>query len=141
MTETMLCGGCLCGAVRYEVPDAFVYAGYCHCSKCRKATGAANKPFAGIERNKLRPLAQDGDMLVVGDPAETHDIRCRHCGSLLWSVVREHLWVHVSLGTLDNAPSIEPREHLFVASKAPWEVLPDDGVPRYVGHSNGPRMP
>ena len=43
-----LTGSCLCGAVRYEVADAFEYAANCHCSKCRRTTGAACKPFAGI---------------------------------------------------------------------------------------------
>ena len=49
----LLSGGCECGAVRYSVPDAFLYAANCHCSRCRAATGAAFKPFAGIEREKL----------------------------------------------------------------------------------------
>ena len=46
-------GACACGAVRYEVADAFLYAANCHCSRCRAATGTAFKAFAGIEREKL----------------------------------------------------------------------------------------
>ncbi|MCD4486710.1 hypothetical protein LQR31_19735 [Chromobacterium vaccinii] len=46
----MLEGGCLCGAARYAVRDKFRYALNCHCGQCRRATGAAFKPFAGIER-------------------------------------------------------------------------------------------
>jgi hypothetical protein len=49
-----LSGKCLCGTVRYEVADQFLYSLNCHCSNCRRATGAAFKPFAGIERAKLR---------------------------------------------------------------------------------------
>ena len=49
MTET-LTGKCFCSAVEYSVPDAFVYAMNCHCSNCRRTTGSAFKPFAGIER-------------------------------------------------------------------------------------------
>ena len=49
----MLDGSCECGAVRYRVADEFLYASNCHCSRCRAATGAAFKPFAGIERDKL----------------------------------------------------------------------------------------
>ncbi len=45
---------CLCGARQYAVRDEFRYAANCHCSNCRRATGAAFKPFAGIERDKLR---------------------------------------------------------------------------------------
>lgn len=49
-----LAGRCLCGAVQYAVDDAFTHALNCHCSQRRRATGAALKPLAGIERSKLR---------------------------------------------------------------------------------------
>ena len=62
-----LLGKCFCGAVHYAVPDEFLYAMNCHCSKCRRATGSAFKPFAGIERDKLR-VSKGGDgLLVFGD--------------------------------------------------------------------------
>lgn len=47
-TPRILTGGCYCGAVGYEVTDAFTYAQNCHCSDCRRATGSAFKPFGGI---------------------------------------------------------------------------------------------
>jgi hypothetical protein len=37
----------------------------------------------------------------------------------------------VRLGTLDDDPEIRPQYHIFVDSRAPWEGLPDDGLPRY----------
>ncbi len=49
----MLAGACECGAVRYQVPDEFLYPANCHCSRCRAGTGSAFKPFAGNEREKL----------------------------------------------------------------------------------------
>ena len=49
----MLAGECCCRAVRYTVADAFAYALNCHCSNCRRTTGSAFKPFAGIAREKL----------------------------------------------------------------------------------------
>lgn len=136
MAETMLTGACACGAVRYEVPDDFQYAGYCHCSQCRRATGSAFKPFAGIELSRFRLIAEPGDLLRHGEGID-YDIRCRHCGSLLYSVVREGLWVHVAMGTLLDAPSIAPREHIFAGSKAPWYQITDD-LPQYEGHASGP---
>ena len=60
----------------------------------------------------------------------TFDVRCATCGSPLWSQVRDGEWVHVTLGTLDRTPSKTPTAHIHVASKAAWEVLPDDGLPR-----------
>jgi hypothetical protein len=53
----ILSGKCLCGTVRYEVEDRFRYSLNCHCSNCRRTTGSAFKPFAGIERGKLRITA------------------------------------------------------------------------------------
>ena len=52
-TSRLLAGECLCGDVSYRVEDSFLYAMNCHCSQCRKATGSAFKPFAGIERSKF----------------------------------------------------------------------------------------
>lgn len=138
MSAKILQGSCLCGAVRYEVADEFQYSGNCHCSQCRRATGSAFKPYAGIETPKLRLVADADDVLRYGDGID-HDIRCRRCGSLLYSVVREALWVHVSMGTLVDAPSIRPQQHIFAGSKAPWYEINDD-LPQYEGHASGKRL-
>ena len=57
---------------------------------------------------------------------------CRHCGSLLYAVVREGTFVHVAMGTLVDAPAIRPSMHVFVGSKAPWYEIADD-LPRFDG--------
>jgi hypothetical protein len=121
----LLTGSCECGAVRYEVADEFRYAANCHCSNCRASTGAAFKPFAGIEREKLRITDGRDRLLVVGEPDANHT-RCGTCGSLLFSVVRDGAWVHVAMGSLVDAPSIRPASHIFVGSKAPWFEITDD---------------
>ena len=121
----MLEGRCECGAVRYRVADEFKYAANCHCSNCRAATGSAFKPFAGIERSKLELRSGDDKLLVWGDDNGNHT-RCAACGSLLYSVVRDGEWVHVALGSLADAPSIRPAEHIFVGSNAPWFEITDE---------------
>ncbi len=121
-----LSGGCYCGAARYEVADAFGYAMNCHCSQCRRTTGSAFKAFAGIERGQLSLTSGGETLLIVGDPDDAHDVHCKACGSLLYSVVRENAWVHVAMGTLADAPSIRPQMHIFVGSKAPWHEITDD---------------
>jgi hypothetical protein len=50
----ILAGECFCGAVRYAVADSFEYALNCHCSNCRRTTGSAFKPFAGIARGQAQ---------------------------------------------------------------------------------------
>jgi hypothetical protein len=125
----VLVGGCWCGAVRYQVADAFGYAANCHCSRCRAATGSAFKPFAGIEREKLEVTEGADGLLVVGEEA-LNDTRCAACGSLLFSVVREGAYVHVALGSLIDTPTIRPDGHILVGSKAPWFEITDD-LPQY----------
>ena len=69
-----LTGKCLCEEVKYEVADEFRYSLICHCSQCRRATGAASKPFAGIEAEKLNVVQGAESILRFGDDAN-HDVR------------------------------------------------------------------
>jgi hypothetical protein len=124
MTKT-LAGKCFCGAVQYEVADAFRYAMNCHCSNCRRTTGSAFKPFAGIERGKHTVTKGRDNLLIYGDD-DKNDTHCRTCGSLVYSVVRDGAFVHVALGTLVDDPGIRPARHIFVGSKAPWFTITDD---------------
>jgi hypothetical protein len=131
-SSRVLGGMCLCGAVRYAVADEFVYAMNCHCSNCRRATGSAFKPFAGIERNKLHITKGEDDLMIFGDE-NANDAHCKLCGALLYSVVRGGTFVHVTMGTLVDDPAIRPTRHIFVGSKAPWFTITDD-LPQYEGH-------
>ena len=118
-----------------EVDDAFLYAANCHCSNCRASTGAAFKPFAGIEREKLTVTDGADALLVLGEEDGNHT-RCAACGSLLYSVVRDGAYVHVALGSLVDAPSIRPDHHIFVGSKAPWYEITDD-LPQFEEYAQG----
>ena len=130
-----LAGSCFCGTVRYTVADAFLYAMNCHCSNCRRTTGSAFKPFAGIERAKLQVTEGRTALMIYGDEA-ANNTHCRSCGSLLYSVVRNGAFVHVAMGTLLDDPSIRPTRHIFVGSKAPWFTITDE-LPQYEGHAAG----
>jgi hypothetical protein len=129
----ILAGKCLCGAIEYAVADEFKYALNCHCSDCRRATGSAFKAFAGIERGKLDISKGKEQVLIYGDANANHDVHCKVCGSLLHSVVRDGAFVHVTLGTLVDDPTIRPTAHIFVADKAPWFKITDD-LPQYDGY-------
>jgi hypothetical protein len=131
----MLNGRCECRAVLYRLPDEFLYAENCHCSNCRAGTGAAFKPFAGIEREKLEIVAGADTLLIWGGDTANHT-RCGICGSLLFSVVRGGAYVHVAMGSLVDVPSIRPTEHIFVGSKAPWFEITDE-LPRFEEYATG----
>jgi len=127
----LLRGSCLCGAVGYAVADAFEYALNCHCSQCRRSTGSAFKPLAGIVRPALE-IVRGADAIMTYGGSEAHDAHCRFCGSLLFSVVRQGAYVHVAMGTLQGEPAIRPSMHIFVGSKAAWYEITDD-LPQHAG--------
>lgn len=132
-SNRLLTGRCYCGAVHYTVADQFIYAANCHCSDCRRTTGSAFKPFAGIERAKLSLTKGQDRIKIVGD-ADGNNTHCADCGSLLYSVVRNGAYVHVAMGTLVDVPTIRPTHHIFVGSKAPWFTITDD-LPQYDEHA------
>jgi hypothetical protein len=129
----LLNGKCLCGAVQYIVADQFLYAANCHCSDCRRTTGSAFKPFAGIERDNLS-LTQGADQVMIYGNEDGNDTHCKLCGSLLYSVVRAGAFVHVAMGTLVDDPTIRPTKHIFAGSKALWFTI-TDSLPQYPGHA------
>jgi hypothetical protein len=120
-----LSGKCCCGAIEYEVADEFEYSAYCHCSNCRRTTGSAFKPFAGIQRTKFDLIRGDTDLLVYGEK-DGNDTHCKLCGSLVFSVVRDGAYIHIPMGTLVDDPTIRPTKHIFVGSKANWFEITDD---------------
>ncbi|NDC57563.1 MAG: GFA family protein [Alphaproteobacteria bacterium] len=124
----MLTGQCQCGAVRIAVPDDFNYALYCHCKGCQRSTGSAFKAFAGIEASKLQINTPEGGLASFGDE-NSWDVRCKNCGSLLYSAVNKGEAAHVTLGVLDTPPSVRPSRHIYVREKAPWFVI-TDGLPQ-----------
>ena len=63
-------------------------------------------------------------------------MRCKRCGSFLYSVVRGGAFVHVAMGTLVDDPTIRPTAHIFVGSKAPWFTITDD-LPQFAEHVGG----
>ncbi len=133
VSQRTLAGKCYCGVVHYAVADEFLYAANCHCSDCRRTTGSAFKPFAGIARNNLVVTAGEDSLMIFGDETG-NNTHCKSCGSLLYSVVRDGAFVHVAMGTLVDDPTIRPTHHIFVGSKAPWFTITDD-LPQYEEHA------
>jgi hypothetical protein len=124
-TPRLLRGACYCRAVVFTIEDAFEYALCCHCSECRRRTGAAAKPFAGARTGTLTITDGADSVLRLGGD-DGHHASCGRCGSLLYSLVRDGAYVHVPLGVLIDPPAITPSAHIFVGSKAPWDVINDD---------------
>ena len=128
----LLTGGCNCGAVRYELTSPFVSASYCHCTRCQRRTGAGASANGRAEPGSFRITAGE-DRLRAWTPERGFEkLFCGDCGSALFSRnPDDHVQVGVRLGTVDGDPGIKPAWHQFTAYAAPWEPIPDDGLPRY----------
>jgi len=125
-------GGCLCGAVRYEVAAPFVSAGYCHCTRCQRRTGTAAAASARVAPGSLRVTSGEELIAAWAPPRGFLKCFCTACGGALWSRDPDDAeTISVRLGTVDGDPGIRPQYRQFVAYAAPWEPLPDDGLPRY----------
>lgn len=125
-------GRCLCGAIEYAVPDGLRYAGYCHCSECRKFSGSAFSAFGGVAASELRLVKGSDHLMRYEKSSETVLVFCKRCGSSLYAEKPKRGMAHVRLGTLDSAPALAPQFHSFVASKVPWFQI-SDGLPQYPG--------
>jgi hypothetical protein len=128
-------GSCLCGGVRYAITLPFRRANLCHCSRCRKHSGAAASAQGRVSAEGFTLLSGE-DLLTVYEPPGGGMVKafCRVCGSSLfggtWPDGDE---VSVRLGPLDGDPGIAVQFHSFAGDPAPWEPACDDGLPRFDG--------
>ena len=124
-------GECFCGSVTYEISGRLHDARSCHCSRCRKAFSSQASAYALVDSTEFSWVA--GENLLtsyVGEQGFGLQF-CRICGSTLCGIYDGD--VHgVTLGCVNGDPDIEISRHIFVGSKASWEVLPD-GVTAFDG--------
>ena len=125
-------GGCLCGAVRFELTAPFTSAGYCHCTHCQKRTGTGSSANGRVPQSGFA-LVQGAEQLCSFQPPEgVPKLFCATCGGHLFSgdpLTDEE--VAVRLGALDGDPGIRPQYRQFVDSAAVWETIPEDGLTRH----------
>jgi hypothetical protein len=129
-TPEALRGGCLCGAVAYEIPRPV--AGpiiLCHCSRCRRSRAAAHNANLFVELERFRWLRGEDkvEKFKLPEAERFSQAFCRDCGSPVPHVRNR---VVIPAGSLDDDPGVRPGMHIFVASKAPWFEIHDD-LPRY----------
>jgi len=119
-------GSCLCGAVRYEVRGDLGTAVYCHCSRCRKASGTAFASNAVIAARDFVVVQGEDALRTFSTPQGVHRVFCSKCGSPLTSS-RDSLpdVLRLRLGSLDTPVPAAPSAHIFVGSKAAWWEIRD----------------
>ena len=125
-------GSCLCGGVRFEVTEPILRAGHCHCSRCRKHSGTFGLTQARVPREGFRLLAGEELLRVYRPDGGAVKVFCSECGSSLFGGTwPEGPEISIRMGAFDDDPEFKPQFHTWVASRAPWDELPDDGLPRY----------
>ena len=123
-------GRCYCGAVtiRGAAPQTVAY---CHCSDCRRVTGAPVAAFAAFAEGDLE-IAPDEGRVVEVSPGVRRTF-CGACGSPLTGRY-DYLpgQVYVALGLLDQAGELAPGVHAHAESRLAWLHIEDD-LPRAAG--------
>jgi hypothetical protein len=122
---------CLCGGVRIEVSGKVGPVVYCHCSRCRKASGSAFAANADVRRKYWKFLS--GEDLIREFESSPGVIRafCSRCGSPVYSRrAADPDVLRLRLGLLDDDPERRSLAHFWVGSKAPWFEI-TDGLPQF----------
>jgi hypothetical protein len=138
-----LTGGCNCGAVRYEVTEPLVRASYCHCKRCQRRSGAAASAQAHPAPGSFR-ITSGTERLRAWKPPDSGGEKwfCSECGSAMFGLNPNHPEsIGIRMGTFDDDPGIRPSVRQFVTFAAPWELIPDDGLPRYAQSRHAPDQP
>ncbi|PCI02802.1 MAG: aldehyde-activating protein [Hyphomicrobiales bacterium] len=118
-------GECFCGKVTYQIDGKLRDARSCHCSRCRKAFSAQASAYALVETDEFQWLSGEDQLTsYVGKHGFGLQF-CSKCGSTLCGIFDEK--IHgVTLGCVNGDPKIEIGKHIYVGSKASWEVMPKD---------------
>ncbi|MGQ8367193.1 GFA family protein [Glaciecola sp. 1036] len=126
-------GECFCGSIKYQIKGNLKDARSCHCSRCRKAFSAQASAYAVVNPDEFTWL-QGKELLTSYQSMEDFGLQfCSKCGSTLCGTYKNK--VHgVTLGCVNGDPNIEIGYHIFVGSKATWEIIPE-GV---VAYDEGP---
>jgi len=124
MTEEIITGGCLCGALRYEAKGAPDHAGYCYCRDCRKASGSAFIGFMGFTPERITVT---GQTRRHHSPASNGNIAvrnfCAECGSLVFGGGHDLGGVNVYAGSLGDPSQFRPRIAIFTRDAPHWAQI------------------
>ena len=132
----MLRGHCQCGQLRYEVDAAPTQETACHCSICRRSSGAPFVAWFTV------PLASFH--FVQGEPSRfqssAHGTRsfCPNCGTpITFQSTRHPQEIDVNTCSLDDPAHVPPRDHIYTSTRLPWVRL-SDGLPSFPGSKSDP---
>ena len=135
MTTEKLSGSCLCGSVRFEVKPPFSAFRYCHCSRCRKASGSAHAANLFVPQSQFGWLAGEASINRFDLPGAKRFAVwfCSRCGTRVPHKIRERDDYLVPAGILDHDPLKRPEQNIFWGSKAAWYLEPAE-LPKHADY-------
>ena len=125
-------GGCLCGAVRYEVTGQLRDVLICHCEECRRWGGHVSASSAA--RKEELVLVESRGLRWIDSPNSDARARrgfCGECGSSLFWDPPGRETISIAAGTLDDASGLRVVSHWFVSDAGGYYDVPDDGLPHH----------
>jgi hypothetical protein len=125
-------GGCLCGAVTYEVRGLLRDVLLCHCAECRRWHGHVCAMTAA-DRADLSLTEERGLRWIQSPRSDAHARRgfCAECGSsLFWEAPRRQT-ISIAAGTLDGPTGLRTAAHWYVSQVGDYYELPEDGLQRH----------
>jgi hypothetical protein len=128
-----LTGGCMCGAVRFEISEPLLSAHYCHCKRCQRRSGTGASISARPVPGSYRVVTGE-ELIRYWSPDDGGWLKsfCSVCGSQLYSQSPEDPErMGIRMGSFDEDPGVRPSSRQFTAYAAPWAPVPDDGLPRH----------
>jgi hypothetical protein len=121
MTESRT-GGCLCGAVRYELTAEPMTTMVCNCTNCQKSSGSALSTIALVPRDGLRVEGELKGYEYAGDSGNKLEINfCPNCGSpVLLNIRRMPDVVSIKVGSFDDTSWFKPKIGIYTDSAQSW---------------------
>ena len=122
MSQSVLSGGCLCGAVQYEIGGEARRFWHCHCQRCRKATGTGHATNLIVRASRVTWTRGEAVLgrYKLPEAERFATCFCTRCGSPLPRLVAELGVVVIPAGSLDSEPPMQPQAHIFWDSRAAW---------------------
>jgi hypothetical protein len=130
-------GGCLCGAVRYEVEGPPLVVAHCHCNDCQRGSGTGHSTGAMFPADTMRLTGPVTEFTVKSDNGnQVTRVFCPACGSpVLGRNSGMEGYLTIALGTLDDSSGFEPQVVVFARSRKPWDIM-DESLPTFDAQPN-----
>ena len=125
---TVVSGGCLCGAVRYEISGDMRGVVNCHCSSCRRFHGNFGA-YTSVKVENLILVEQRGLKYFISPTEETPNVHrgfCVNCGSSLFWHPQDQEAIAVAAGSLDNPTHLHTIGHVWMSQRGDYYDIHDD---------------